>query len=35
MPIAKKFAEQVICLPIYLDIDLENVERICKIIMKN
>jgi len=35
LPVAEKIAKQVICLPIYPDLDSENVERIGKIIIKN
>jgi len=35
LPVAEKIAQQVICLPIYPNLDLENVERIGKIIIKN
>ncbi len=32
LPIANDVAEKVICLPIYADLDLENVKHICSII---
>ncbi|MCD6204683.1 MAG: DegT/DnrJ/EryC1/StrS family aminotransferase [Candidatus Marinimicrobia bacterium] len=35
LPVAEKIVKQVICLPIYPDLDLENVERICKIIRQS
>lgn len=34
MPLAEKIAEQVLCLPIYPDLEIENVEKICNIIHK-
>ena len=32
-PIAKKVSENILCLPIYADLALEDVERICEIIL--
>jgi len=32
MPIAEKIAKQVICLPIYIDLEIEYVHKICSII---
>ena len=32
MPVAEKFAEQVLCLPIYPDLDMSIVNFICNII---
>lgn len=32
LPVATKVAQQVICLPIYPDLELKNIELICKII---
>lgn len=34
LPIAEKMANSVICLPIYSELDLETVEKICSIINK-
>lgn len=34
LPVAEKIAEQVICLPIYPDLDIENVKSISGIIIK-
>jgi len=34
LPIATKVAEQVICLPIFPDLDNDTIEFICKIFMK-
>ena len=34
MPIAKRAAETVLSLPLYADLSIENVERICKIILE-
>ena len=33
-PIAKHIAENILCLPLYPDLDLEDVDRICSIITK-
>ena len=33
-PIAKKISQSVLCLPMYADLALEDVERICNIILE-
>jgi dTDP-4-amino-4,6-dideoxygalactose transaminase len=35
LPVATKVAEQVICLPIYPDLDIENVVKICNLLIKH
>jgi len=35
LPIAHKLADSVLCLPIYADLDLKDVNRICEIIKSN
>ena len=32
VPVAKKLSKQVLTLPLYTDLELENVQRICDII---
>ncbi|KEZ88810.1 aminotransferase [Clostridium sulfidigenes] len=34
-PIAEYIADRVICLPLYVDLDLEDVDRICDIILQH
>jgi dTDP-4-amino-4,6-dideoxygalactose transaminase len=34
LPIAIKITEEVLCLPLYAELENENIERICKIISK-
>ena len=33
-PIAKEYSRKVLCLPLYADIDLKDVEKICEILLK-
>ena len=33
-PVAKRFSDNVLCLPMYADLDLEDVDRICRIILQ-
>ena len=33
-PIAAYFADRVLCLPLYADLTIEDVDRICDIIVK-
>ncbi len=33
-PVAKRISERVMCLPLYEDLSIENVDRICDIILK-
>ena len=35
LPVANKIAEQILCLPIYGDLNLEDVDRISYIILEN
>ena len=35
LPIAKKIADEVICLPIYPDLELEDVKEIVRILVKS
>ncbi|HHX70008.1 MAG TPA: DegT/DnrJ/EryC1/StrS family aminotransferase, partial [Gallicola sp.] len=35
LPVAHKIANEVICLPIYSELDRENIDKIFKIIMQN
>jgi len=32
MPVAEKVAEQILCLPIYPDLDIKDVKEICHIL---
>lgn len=34
-PVAKEISEKVLTLPLYADLDLEDVDRICQIILRN
>jgi dTDP-4-amino-4,6-dideoxygalactose transaminase len=34
MPVAEKITQEVLCLPIYPDLDKDSIEFICKLIMK-
>ena len=34
-PIAKKISERVLTLPMYADLKIDDVDRICNIILKN
>ena len=33
-PVAKYISDNVLCLPMYVDLDLEDVDRICRIILQ-
>lgn len=33
-PVAKCISDNVLCLPMYVDLDLEDVDRICRIILQ-
>lgn len=35
MPVSESISKRVLCLPLYVGIEQENVDRICHIILKN